>query len=80
MKPQVHALAPRRVGSSAPVAAAAASRLRIGAGTIGELVSMLASNGRWWMVPMVAVLGLCALLLLAVTAIEYVAPFVYTVF
>ena len=74
MKPAVPALAPRR---AAPVAA---SRLRTGAGTVGELLHMLAASGRWWMVPMVAVLGLAALLLLAVAAIEYVAPFVYTVF
>jgi hypothetical protein len=32
------------------------------------------------MVPMLGVLGLTALLLLGVAAVEYVAPFVYTIF
>jgi hypothetical protein len=57
-----------------------ALRARLGAGTIGELARALARGGRWWMVPMLAVLALCALLLSAVAAIEYVAPFVYTIF
>ena len=55
-------------------------RARLGAGTIGELTRALVQGGRWWMVPMLAVLGLSALLLSAVAAIEYVAPFVYTIF
>lgn len=45
-----------------------------------ELCRALITSGRWWMVPMVAVLALSALLLAAVAAIEYVAPFVYTIF
>ncbi len=45
-----------------------------------ELCRALISSGRWWLVPMVAVLAVCALLLSAVAAIEYVAPFVYTIF
>ena len=45
-----------------------------------ELCRALIASGRWWMVPMVAVLALSALLLAAVAAIEYVAPFVYTIF
>ncbi len=53
---------------------------RIGAGTLGELYRLLVDGGRWWMVPMICVLGGAALLLVAVTAIEYVAPFVYTIF
>jgi len=50
------------------------------AGTSFELVRGLAGNGRLWLVPLVAVMGLCAVLLGAVTVIEYVAPFVYTIF
>jgi hypothetical protein len=50
------------------------------ASTIGELGSALVQGGRWWMVPMLAVLGLAALLLAAVAAVEYAAPFVYTIF
>jgi hypothetical protein len=48
--------------------------------TMTELVRMLVDNGRWWMVPMVLVLGLTSLLLVAVAVVEYVAPFVYTIF
>ncbi len=45
-----------------------------------ELCRALVASGRWWMVPMVVVLALSALLLAAVAAVEYVAPFVYTIF
>ena len=45
-----------------------------------ELCRALIASGRWWMVPMVVALALSALLLAAVAAIEYVAPFVYTIF
>jgi hypothetical protein len=49
-------------------------------GTLVELYSLLAGGGRWWLVPMVAVTGLTTILLIAVAAVEYVAPFVYTIF
>jgi hypothetical protein len=58
----------------------AARRARVNAGTLGELGRALVDGGRWWMVPMIAVLGLTGLLLVAVAAVEYVAPFVYTIF
>jgi hypothetical protein len=67
-----------------PAAGGAASvqsmRVRAGLGTVGELYRTLVENGRWWMVPMIAILGLTSLLLVAIAAIEYVAPFVYTIF
>ena len=50
------------------------------AGTLGELTSLFASTGRWWLIPMVAVLVLSALVLGVVQVVEYAAPFVYTVF
>lgn len=56
------------------------SRVRAGVGTIGELYRVLVDNGRFWMVPMIAILGLTSLLLMAIAAVEYVAPFVYTIF
>jgi len=56
------------------------ARTRVAVSTIGELGSALVQGGRWWMVPMLAVLGLAALLLAAVAAVEYAAPFVYTIF
>jgi len=49
-------------------------------GTLIELTRGLAANGRWWLVPFVAVLGLASILLIVVQVIEYVAPFVYTIF
>jgi hypothetical protein len=48
--------------------------------TISELTQLLLANGRWWLLPMVAVLLLTTTLLAVVQAIEYVAPFVYTIF
>jgi hypothetical protein len=49
-------------------------------GTLRELFAGLTESGRWWLIPMVAVLGLTAVLLVVVSAVEYVAPFVYTIF
>jgi hypothetical protein len=57
-----------------------ATRMKTGAGTLGELYKALVGNGRWWMVPMIAILGVTSLLLVAIAAVEYVAPFVYTIF
>lgn len=48
--------------------------------TVRELYQLLSRGGRWWLIPMIVVLALSAALLVAVSAIEYVAPFVYTVF
>jgi hypothetical protein len=48
--------------------------------TVGELMRLMVQSCRWRMVPMLAVLGLTALLLVGVAAVEYVAPFVYTIF
>jgi len=49
-------------------------------GTLGELVELLIANGRWWLVPMLAILIGAALLLMVLHAAEYVAPFVYSIF
>lgn len=53
-----------------------ASRLH----TTRALTRLLIQNGRWWLLPMVAVLLLSGTVLVLVQAIEYVAPFVYTIF
>jgi hypothetical protein len=50
------------------------------AGTLAELYRLLRQGGRWWLIPMVTVLIGTAILLVAVAAVEYVAPFVYTIF
>ena len=49
-------------------------------GTTVELLQAMGHNGRWWLVPMAVVLLGTGGLLMVVTAIEYVAPFVYTLF
>jgi hypothetical protein len=49
-------------------------------GTIGELFRLLVVSGRWWLVPMLVVFVVSAVLLAVVQALEYAAPFVYTVF
>ena len=55
-------------------------RSRLIAQTAVELVVGIARGPRWWLLPFVFVLGVTALALLFVTAFEYAAPFVYTVF
>jgi hypothetical protein len=56
------------------------ARLAMRFSTIRELTAFFAGTGRWWLLPMVAVLLLTGALLVVVQIIEYAAPFVYTVF
>ena len=56
------------------------ARTRMTLGTLGELAALLVQSGRWWLLPMLVVLLGSALLLVIVQAVEYVAPFVYTIF
>jgi hypothetical protein len=56
------------------------ARVGIGVATAAELVVGLAGGKRFWLAPMAVVLLLAAVLLGVVHAVEYVAPFVYTVF
>jgi hypothetical protein len=44
------------------------------------MTRLLIDNGRWWMVPMFGILLMVSVLLSLVAAIEYFAPFVYTIF
>jgi hypothetical protein len=70
-------------GAASPASTAPRTRslrVRAGFGTVGELYRTLVDNGRWWMFPMIGILGFTSLLLIAIAAIEYVAPFVYTIF
>jgi hypothetical protein len=48
--------------------------------TTRDLTRLFAQSGRWWLIPLVAVFSLTALLLVVVQVVEYVAPFVYTIF
>jgi len=56
------------------------SRWSTAASTSVEVAQMLAENGRWWLIPMFAVMLLTSALLVVVQAVEYVAPFIYTIF
>ena len=78
MRPTQHAVTVQPIALGA--VSAQSMRVRAGLGTIGELYRSFVENGRWWMVPMIAILGLTSLLLIAIAAIEYVAPFVYALF
>ena len=49
-------------------------------GTVGELFSLLVRGGRWWMLPLVAVLAMIGLVLVLLQSVQYVAPFIYMVF
>jgi len=48
-------------------------------GIAGELVTFLAHNKRWWMLPMVIVLLLLGVLLVLAQSAA-IAPFIYTLF
>jgi hypothetical protein len=56
------------------------SRWSTTAATTVEVVQLLAENGRWWLIPMFGVMLMAAVLLVVVQAVEYVAPFIYTIF
>jgi len=58
----------------------ALSRTRAYGSTVMELTGLFSRRRRWWLLPMVAVFLFSSVLLSVVAAIEYVAPFVYTVF
>jgi hypothetical protein len=48
--------------------------------TVGELFRMLRTNGRWWAMPLFAIVVLLSFVLAGLQAIPYVAPFIYTIF
>ena len=49
-------------------------------GTLVELGRVVVRGGRLWLLPMLLVLAGTAVLFTVLTLLEYVAPFVYTVF
>ncbi len=57
-----------------------ARRAGLAIAAIAELFRTVVAGGRWFLVPMLLVLALAAALLAVVSVLEYVAPFVYTVF
>ena len=49
--------------------------------TLLEFNQLAIKSGRgWWLIPMMGMLILLAILLVFIQVIEYVAPFVYTIF
>lgn len=56
------------------------SSLSIRFGVFRDLYRMLSRSGRWWLMPMMAVLALLGLALVGLQAIQYVSPFIYAVF
>ena len=49
--------------------------------TLLEFNQLAIKSGRgWWLIPMMGTLVLLAILLVVIQVIEYVAPFVYTIF
>lgn len=46
---------------------------------VGEFLSFLMARKRWWLIPMVAMLLLCGLMMIFANA-SGVAPFIYTLF
>jgi len=49
--------------------------------TLLEFNQLAVKSGRgWWLIPMMGTLILLAILLIFIQVIEYVAPFVYTIF
>ena len=49
-------------------------------GTLFQIFRMLKRGSRWWLMPMMAVLGLLGLALAGLQAVEFIAPFIYAVF
>ena len=49
-------------------------------GILGELLGFIAKSDRWWLLPLVLILGVLGLFLVMLQAFEYIAPFVYIVF
>ena len=54
--------------------------LKLRLGILGELLGFIASSDRWWLFPLVLLLGIIGLGLVLLQAFEYIAPFVYVVF
>ena len=48
-------------------------------GIVGELLSYLARNKRWWLLPIVVMVGLMAVLIILGQS-SAIAPFIYTLF
>ena len=48
--------------------------------TIKEMMLFFSSGKRWWMAPLVLLLGVIGLVLVILQSLEYVAPFIYVAF
>ena len=48
-------------------------------GVVAGVFRSFSRSGRWWMMPMLAVLLLLGIVLAGLSAVHYVAPFIYAV-
>jgi hypothetical protein len=56
------------------------SRLGLRLGTLGQLLLLARRTTRWWLAPLLILLGVLGLALAGLYAMPYVAPFIYAVF
>ena len=49
-------------------------------GVVGELLALFLLGERWWMAPLVLLLGVLGIILVVLQSFEYVAPFIYMAF
>ena len=46
---------------------------------VAQITHRFTASGRWWLLPMLGVLLLLGLVLAGLSAVHYVAPFIYAV-
>ena len=56
------------------------SALGLRLGTLGQLLLLARRTTRWWLAPLLLLLGVLGLALAGLYAIPYVAPLIYAVF
>ncbi len=68
------------VEPAAPTKLGPLDTLLLRLGVIGEMLRLFASGKRWWMAPLVLLLGIVGLVLALLNSLEVVAPFIYMAF
>lgn len=63
-----------------PAAVSLGARIASPFQTIFEFFALARSSGRGWLIPMFGLMLILAVLLVIIQVVEYVAPFVYTIF
>jgi fatty acid desaturase len=65
--------------SPRPRAARRLERLLLRFGTVGQLLMLFARGGRWWMLPLIAILAVLAVAMVGLQSVQVLAPFIYAV-